>query len=109
MREAVGAGNHKTVTAMVMAADAMWDAQGSHDPTVAATMTQWSRSPAPNNIQHSQLLRPQGSQVRFTLCIVGKLNCCRTPSGSAAIPIHATATPCIFQPMHFPHWWTDKW
>ncbi len=49
MHEAVGAGNHKTATAMVKAADALWDARGGHDPTVAAAMTQRSRSPAPNN------------------------------------------------------------
>ncbi len=47
MREAVGAGNHKTAVAMVRATDALWDALGSHNPTVAATMTQCSRSPAP--------------------------------------------------------------
>jgi hypothetical protein len=35
--------------AMVKAEDALWDARGSHDPTVAAVLTQCSRSPAPNN------------------------------------------------------------
>jgi hypothetical protein len=40
MREMVGAGNHKTASAMVKAADALWDARGGHDPTVAAAMTQ---------------------------------------------------------------------
>ncbi len=49
MWEAVGAGNHKTATAMVKAADALWYALGGHDPTVAAALTQHSRSPAPNN------------------------------------------------------------
>jgi hypothetical protein len=49
MRETVGAGNHTTATAMVKAADALWDARGGHDPTVAAATTQRSRSPAPNN------------------------------------------------------------
>jgi hypothetical protein len=49
MRETVGAGNHTTAAAMVKAADAMWDARGSHDPTVAAATTQRSRSPAPNS------------------------------------------------------------
>jgi hypothetical protein len=49
MREVVGAGTHKTAAAMVKAADAPWDAQGGHDPTVAATSTQRSRSPAPNS------------------------------------------------------------
>ncbi len=48
MRETVGAGNHTTAAAMVKAADALWDARGGHDPTVAATTTQRSRSPAPN-------------------------------------------------------------
>jgi hypothetical protein len=33
MRETVGAGAHKTAAAMVKAADALWDARGSHDPT----------------------------------------------------------------------------
>jgi hypothetical protein len=49
MHETVGAGNHTTAEAMVKAADALWDARGGHDPTVAAAMTQRSRSPAPNN------------------------------------------------------------
>jgi hypothetical protein len=47
MREAVGAENHKTATDMVRAADALWDARGSHNPTVAAATTHRSRSPAP--------------------------------------------------------------
>jgi hypothetical protein len=34
MREAVGAGNHKTAAAMVKAVEALWDARGSHDHTV---------------------------------------------------------------------------
>jgi hypothetical protein len=49
MREAVGAGSHGTAAAMVKAADALWDARGCHDPTVAAASTQRSRSPAPHN------------------------------------------------------------
>jgi hypothetical protein len=36
MRETIGAGTHGMAAAMVKAADALWDAQGSHDPTVAA-------------------------------------------------------------------------
>jgi hypothetical protein len=47
MREAVGAGNHKTAADTVRAADALWEAQGGHDPTVAAATTHRSRSPAP--------------------------------------------------------------
>ncbi len=43
----MGAGNHKMAAVMVMAADALWDACGSHDPTVAAATTNRSRSPAP--------------------------------------------------------------
>jgi hypothetical protein len=39
MCETVGAGNHTTATAMVKAADALWDARGGHDPMVAAAMT----------------------------------------------------------------------
>jgi hypothetical protein len=49
MRESVGAGNHTTAAAMVKAADALWDARGGHDPTVAAATTQRSRSPAPSS------------------------------------------------------------
>jgi hypothetical protein len=49
MREAVGAGSLGTAAAMVKAADALWDAPGGHDPTVAAASTQRSRSPAPHN------------------------------------------------------------
>ncbi len=50
MHETVGAGNHKTAAAMVKAADALWDARGSHDPTVEAATTQQSRPP-----QHSEV------------------------------------------------------
>jgi hypothetical protein len=49
MRETVGAGAHGTAAAMVKAADTLWDAQGRHDPTVAAASTQRSRSPAPSS------------------------------------------------------------
>jgi hypothetical protein len=49
IHETIGAGNHKMAAAMVKTADALWDAQGGYDPTVAAAMTQQSRSPAPNN------------------------------------------------------------
>jgi hypothetical protein len=49
MREAVGAGTHETAAAMVKAADALWDARGGHNPTVAATLTQRIRSPAPSS------------------------------------------------------------
>ncbi len=49
MREAVEAGTHETAAAMVKATDALWDARGGHDPTVAATSTQRSRSPAPSS------------------------------------------------------------
>jgi hypothetical protein len=47
MSEAVGTGNHKTAAAIVKAADALWDARGSHGPTVTAATTQRSRIPAP--------------------------------------------------------------
>ncbi len=40
MWEVFGAENHKMATAVVKAADALWDARGGHNPTVAATMTQ---------------------------------------------------------------------
>ncbi len=49
MREAVGAGTHKTAAAMMKTVDALSDARGSHDPTVAAAWTQRSRSPAPSS------------------------------------------------------------
>jgi hypothetical protein len=132
MREVVGAGNHKTAAAMVNAADALWDAQGSHDPTVAAAMPQRRRSLAPNNGKrgdkrsstpapkvtplptlifthfktlamasvNSQLLCPQGSQVCFSLCLVGKLTRHRTPFSSAA-SLH-TPLPRLYisPPMH---------
>jgi hypothetical protein len=45
MRETAGAGAHGTASAMVKAADALWDTRGSHDPTVAAASIQQSRSP----------------------------------------------------------------
>jgi hypothetical protein len=48
MREVVGAVAHETAAAMVKAADALWDARGGHDPTVATALTQRSRSPAPS-------------------------------------------------------------
>jgi hypothetical protein len=49
MRETVGAGAHKTAADMVKAADTIWDARGGHDPTVAAALTQQTRSPAPSS------------------------------------------------------------
>jgi hypothetical protein len=49
MREAVGAGIHEMAAAMVKATDTLWDAQGGHDPTVAAASIQRSRSPAPSS------------------------------------------------------------
>jgi hypothetical protein len=49
MRETVGAGAHGMAAAMVKAADALWDTQGGHDPTVAAASTQRSRSPTPSS------------------------------------------------------------
>jgi hypothetical protein len=48
MREAIGGGTHETAAAMVKAADALQDAWGGHNPTVAAALTQQSRSPAPS-------------------------------------------------------------
>jgi hypothetical protein len=45
MRETVGAGAHKTATAMVKAVDA----RGGHDPTVVAASTQRNRSPTRSN------------------------------------------------------------
>jgi hypothetical protein len=51
MRETVGAGAYGTAAAVVKAADALWDARGGHGPTVAAALTQQSRSPAPNSVK----------------------------------------------------------
>ena len=48
IREAVGAGHHMTAAAMVRAADALWDARGGPDPTVAAATVRHSRSKSPN-------------------------------------------------------------
>jgi hypothetical protein len=48
MRETVGAGAHGTAAAMAKSAGALWDARSGHDPTVAAALTQRSRSPAPS-------------------------------------------------------------
>jgi hypothetical protein len=45
MRETVGAGTHGMTAAMVKAADILWNARGSHDPTVPAASTQRSSSP----------------------------------------------------------------
>ncbi len=53
MRATVGAGTHETAAAMVKTADALWDAQGGHDPTVAAASTQRSRSPTPRSGKRS--------------------------------------------------------
>jgi hypothetical protein len=47
MRETVGTGAVKTAAAMVKAADALWDARGSHDPMVAAALTQRAEVPLP--------------------------------------------------------------
>ncbi len=70
MREAVGAGNHKTAADTVWAADALWDAWGSPNPMVAATTTHRCRSPAPTGgktcasftiitpIEHTGVLHP---------------------------------------------------
>jgi hypothetical protein len=57
MREAVGAGNHKTASAIVKAAEALWDARGGHDPMVAAATTQRSQSPALANGKKSDKRR----------------------------------------------------
>jgi hypothetical protein len=48
MRETVGAGAHGMAAAMAKAA-ALWDAQGGHDPMVAAASTQRSRRPTPSS------------------------------------------------------------
>ncbi len=65
MRETVGAGTHGIAAAMVKAADALWDARGGHDPTVAATSTQRSRSPAPSS---GKIGDKRGGNARPKLC-----------------------------------------
>ncbi len=47
------AGNHKT------AADTLWDTRSGHDPTVAATTTHRSRSPAPDGGEERRQERRQ--------------------------------------------------
>ncbi len=66
MRETVGAGAHGTAAAMVKAADTLWDAQGGHDPTVAAALTQRSRSPAPSSGKRGD---KRGSNTRPKSCL----------------------------------------
>jgi hypothetical protein len=58
MREAVGAGNHKTAADTVRAVDALWVARGGHDPMVAAATTHRSRSPAPTGGKTSDKSHP---------------------------------------------------
>ncbi len=55
MRETAGTGAHKMAAAMVKAADALWDARGGHDPTVAAASTQQSRILAPSSGKRSDI------------------------------------------------------
>ncbi len=45
LREAVGARDHKTATAMVRVADALWVAHGGSNPTVTAATASRNRSP----------------------------------------------------------------
>jgi hypothetical protein len=45
LREAVGARDNKTATAMVRVADALWDAHGGSNRTVTAAMASCNRSP----------------------------------------------------------------
>jgi hypothetical protein len=47
MRETVAAGAHGMAAAMVKAADALLDARGGHDPSVAAASTQQAGAPLP--------------------------------------------------------------
>jgi hypothetical protein len=75
MREAVGTGTHEMAAAMVKAADALWDARGSHDPTVAAASTQQNRSPAPSSGKSGDKRSVNARSVRSALCLVGKLAC----------------------------------
>jgi hypothetical protein len=76
MRETVGAGAHKTATDMVKAADALGNARGGHDPTVAAAWTQQSRRPAPSSRKRGdkrdsnarpQAVLPQPSASHFQI------------------------------------------
>jgi hypothetical protein len=65
MRETVGVGAHKTAAAMVKSTDTLWDAQGGHDPTVAAAWTQRSRIPTPSSGKRSD---KRGSTARPKSC-----------------------------------------
>jgi hypothetical protein len=62
MRETVGADAHGTVAAMVKAVDA----RGSHDPMVAAALTQQSRSPA---LSSGKTGDKRGSNTRPKSCL----------------------------------------
>jgi hypothetical protein len=72
MRETVGAGAHKTTAAMVKAADALWDARGGHDPTVAAASTQRNRNACPKSRPPSRpdfhsFQNPGNGMCKFTI------------------------------------------
>jgi hypothetical protein len=49
MRETVGAGAHKTSAAIVKAADTLWDARGSHNPTDRSRLDTAKQEPAPSS------------------------------------------------------------
>jgi hypothetical protein len=65
MWEAVGAGNHKTAMAMFRAADALWDARGGHDPTVAVVMIQRAVE-AQLVLSYNRIIKPP--QIDEQLC-----------------------------------------
>ncbi len=53
MREAVSTGNHRMAAAVEKLANALCDARGGHNPTVAAATTQRSQSPVSANGEKS--------------------------------------------------------
>ncbi len=77
MREAVGVDTHET------AADALWDAQGGHDPAVADASTQRSRSPAPSNGKRGDKRRGNAHPKS------------RPPSHPVFIPFKTLAMACV--------------
>ncbi len=126
MREAVGAGTHETTAAMMKAADVLWDAEGGHNPTVAAALTQRRRSSAPTSEKRGDkrssngrsknrppshpdffsFQNPGNGMCKFHNYYAHKAHRCAPPCAwsenylafdSAANPTHATA-----KAMHFP-------
>ncbi len=107
MSETVAAGNHMTAAAMVKAADALRDARGGHDHTVAAATTQRSRSPAPKSGKRSDKRgsnscskSPPPSHPDFYSFQNPGNGVCKFHNYYAN-RAHRCAPPCAFAPNHF--------